>query len=457
MAKHPVVLVHGYSDKGESFKGWRTLLAAAGHDARTIHVGNYVSLSNEVSLKDIAEGFDRALKEAGLDDTAPFDAIVHSTGMLVVREWLAGTSGAAGSPRVAAERQGRLKRLVGLAPATFGSPMAHKGRSWLGAMFKGGRQLGPDFMEAGDQVLAALELGSQYTWDLAHRDFLAESAVYGKSASTPFPFLFVGLEDYGWLRRAVTEPGTDGTVRWSGVGFNSRKITIDLTVEPSRRKRVQIEPWKNTAVPLVFLSGLNHASILTEPSRELQQMVLAALAVSSGPDYERWCKRHQAANAATLKAARATRWQQFVIHAVDERGDGIKDYFVEIGTVGPRGFSALAAFDLDVHAYKNDRSFRCFHVNLDKLPKNLGGMAMRVIAESGTELVAYHGFDSSHGALARPREAGKWDAVLEFDEDLGRDDIRFFFPYTTTLMEVKLNREPMPLGGVNRVFWFKQD
>ncbi len=187
MATHPVVLVHGYSDKGQSFKGWRTLLAAAGYDARTIHVGNYVSLSNEVSLKDIAEGFDRALRETGLKDTAPFDALVHSTGMLVVREWLAGTSGAAGNPRLAAKRQGRLKRLVGLAPATFGSPMAHKGRSWLGAMFKGGRELGPDFMEAGDQVLAGLELGSQYTWDLAHRDFLADSAVYSKSASTPYP------------------------------------------------------------------------------------------------------------------------------------------------------------------------------------------------------------------------------------------------------------------------------
>lgn len=27
----------------------------------------------------------------------------------------------------------------------------------------------------------------------------------------------------------------------------------------------------------------------------------------------------------------------------------------------------------------------------------------------------------------------------------------FFYPYTTTLVEVRLNREPMPLSGVNRV------
>lgn len=457
MARLPIVLVHGYSDHGESFEGWRAFLAGAGHDATTIRVGNYISLSNEVSLKDIAEGFDRALREAGIGDDAPFDAIVHSTGMLVVREWLAGTSGAAASPRLSAQRQGRLKRLIGLAPATFGSPMAHKGRSWLGAMFKGGREIGPDFMEAGDQVLSGLELGSQYTWDLAHRDFLAVSPVYGKSSATPFPFIFVGLRDYGWLKRAVTEPGTDGTVRWSGVGFNSRKVTIDLTVEPSRRRRVQIEPWKNTEVPLVFLGGLNHATILKDPSAALREMVVSALRVSSGPDYQTWCKRHLAANAGVLKEAKAARWQQFVIRAVDERGDGIKDYFIEVGTVGASGFAPLAAFDLDVHAFKDDESFRCFHVNLDKLPARLSGMAIRVIARSGTELVAYHGFDSSHGALARPREAGKWDAVLEFDADLGRDDIQFFFPYTTTLVELKLNREPMPLDGVNRVFWFKSD
>ncbi|MSO56976.1 MAG: hypothetical protein EXQ55_08670, partial [Acidobacteria bacterium] len=229
--------------------------------ATTIHLGNYVSLSNEITIKDIAEGFDRALRLSKLRKDEPFDAVVHSTGMLVVREWLAGTIGAADRPEVAQERQGRLKHLIGLAPATYGSPMAHKGRSWLGAMFKGGKQPGPDFMEAGDLVLSGLELGSSYTWDLAHRDFLVDPAVYGRSSSTPYAFIFVGLEDYGWLKRTTTEPGTDGTVRWSGVGFNSRKIRMDLTVEPTRKQRITIEPWKNAAVPLRFVPALNHGSI----------------------------------------------------------------------------------------------------------------------------------------------------------------------------------------------------
>src|SRR5690606_15097504 len=145
------------------------ILEGAGYDATTIHLGNYVSLSNEITIKDIAEGFDRALRASHIPPDAPFDAIVHSTGMLVMREWLAGTIGTREKPELAQLRQSRQKHLCGLAPATFGSPMAHRGRSWLGAIFKGGKQPGPDFMEAGDRVLRGLELGSAYTWELAHR------------------------------------------------------------------------------------------------------------------------------------------------------------------------------------------------------------------------------------------------------------------------------------------------
>src|SRR5262249_7697423 len=100
-------------------------------------------LTNEITIKDIAEGFDRALRtHCGTDKDQPFDAIVHSTGMLVLRCWL--TTNPIG-------RQ-RLKLLIGLAPATFGSPLAHKGRGFIGAIFKGNRVLGPDFLEAGDMM-----------------------------------------------------------------------------------------------------------------------------------------------------------------------------------------------------------------------------------------------------------------------------------------------------------------
>jgi hypothetical protein len=446
VADRPVVLVHGYSDQGRSFESWRGALTQAGRDIRLVQVGTYVSLSNEITIKDIAEGFDRALSDcAGLSRGEEFDAIVHSTGMLVVREWLSCANGTVDKPDLATHRQRRLKRLIGLAPATWGSPIAHKGRSWLGAIFKGNTTFGPDFMEAGDQVLAALELGSSYTWALAERDFLGTEAVYSKGASTPYPFIFVGLSDYGWLKRVVTEPGTDGTVRWAGVGFNSRKVSIDLTVDGTRRNRVRLEPWKNVTVPLIFLEGLNHGSILSDPNDLLQQMVLEALDVSSGTAYSEWTAKHTPRSDAALKKQGAVRYQQFIVRAVDERGDGIDDFFIEIGTV---------PFDLDVHAYRDDRSYRCFHVDLDQLTVKPDALAIRVIAESGTELVAYQGYDSSGGTLIRPHEEGKWDAIIEFDRAVNKKGFEFFFPFTTTLVELRMNREPMPLHGRNNVFWF---
>ena len=60
---------------------------SSGYLSTEIHLGNYISLSNDISIKDIAEGFDRALRDSPMSEGEPFDAIVHSTSMLVIREW----------------------------------------------------------------------------------------------------------------------------------------------------------------------------------------------------------------------------------------------------------------------------------------------------------------------------------------------------------------------------------
>ena len=436
----PLVLVHGYSDKGASFSRWREALGAAGHDVTAVHTCEYETLTNEVSIKDIAEGLDRTLRmEPALGEDGPFDAVVHSTGMLVLRAWLATY------PR----RRDRLKRLVALAPASFGSPLAHKGRSWLGRLFKGRKEPGPDFMEAGDLVLDGLELGGRFTWDLAHQDLVGEAArqrpTFGPDGDTPFVFTFCGDKGYRGLRSLINEPGSDGTVRWAGCPLDTRKVTVDLTAAPAG-DRVHVEPWAPGPWSLVPAPGHNHASILQDPSPALVQMVRAALDVETAADYARW---QRAATRAVGPAREAMhRYQQFVVRALDERGDPVPDYAVELAQRDGRGrLKRVKAFDLDVHVYGADPSLRCFHVDLERLnPDGLDNLWVRVAASSGSQLVGYHG----HGAEAD----AFWNAALDLTPLLRDAGVTFFYPHTTTLVELRLNREPMPLEGRNQVLWF---
>lgn len=81
----PLVLIHGYSDKGASFKVWREKLTTGQSPLPlgTTSTCSYESLTDEVTIKDLADGLDRALTAKLGNGNTKFDAIVHSTGMLV--------------------------------------------------------------------------------------------------------------------------------------------------------------------------------------------------------------------------------------------------------------------------------------------------------------------------------------------------------------------------------------
>ncbi len=446
----PVVLIHGYSDRGRSFNRWRGLLEERGYDVASVHIGNYVSLTNEVTLKDIAEGFDRALRHQGISAGQPFDAIVHSTGMLVVRAWLA-------SYVAREERASRLRRLIALAPASFGSPLAHKGRSWLGSIFKGSKVLGPDFLEAGDEVLYALELASRFTWDLAHQDLVGPQALFG-SPNSPFVFTFCGNRGYHGIQGALNPDGSDGTVRWAGCPLNTRKIVVDLLVESSGARaepRIRVQDWCAQDIPLIPVADADHGSILREPSEPLISLVFSALRVENRSELASWLATARRQTAATHEAMRS--WQQFIIRVVDERGDPVPDWNVQLFSRW-RGRTRMEEFDLDVHKYSRDTSLRCFHVDLDRLqPQRLEALHLKLLASSGTGLVAYHGAGSERvDATGRRRRGGKWDAKIDLSSLLGDSETTFFYPFTTTLLELQLNREPMPVTGRNNIFWFSE-
>lgn len=445
MTQRPIVLIHGYSDKGESFRAWVDKLTERGCNRRNIHVCSYETLTNEVTIPDIAEGFDRALRERiGLKDDEQFDAIVHSTGMLVLRSWLA----------VYSKRRDRLKHLIALAPATFGSPLAHKGRSWFGGVFKGRKELGPDFLEAGDRVLDALELGSRFTWDLAEKDLFGALPYYGAHGDTPYVYIFCGTEGYGGIRKLISDPGTDGTVRRAGCGLNVRKIKVDLT-NNRVDNRISFSDWSNIDIPMFPVQGANHGSIIAEPSEALVDMVHAALSVEDAQAHQNWLK--VASGRTRDVVSGLSKWQQFLIRATDERGDPIRDYYIQLeGKRNGGVHEELECFDVDVHTYSGDASFRNFHVNLDELdPGSLESLSLTVIASSGSSLVTYHGFTDVPSADADVYgDKGTWHAKLDLSGLLREGEVKFFYPFTTTLIELRLNREPLPLTGINFVCRF---
>ena len=443
MAERPLVLLHGYSSDGRAFAAWRRALIAAGWTSAQLTTMSYESLTNEVSVRDIAEGFDKLLDErAELANNAPFDIMVHSTGMLVLRAWLT-RRGAVDS------RLERLKHVIALAPATFGSPLAHKGRSFLGALVKGRKSFGPDFLEAGEQVLDALELGGRFSWELADADMFGAQAFYDQSRATPYVFVFCGTRGFRGLSAIVNSPGTDGTVRWAGCALKSRKIDMDLSRDAQDSDRVRGAAWTHDDVPLHPIAGVDHGTILSAPPDVLVQLVVDALSVSSKAAYGRWSASAERVVAETR--AGLVPWQQFLVRALDERGDGIADWNLQLALSDG---TTIRPFSQDVHVYKNDPSYRSFHVDLSRLrdPALLDGAAQRLSAQlyasTGTQRVLFTGAMTRSAETTTHDRAGTWSGTIDLSSVLPGGAMRFFYPLTTTFVQQRLDRDPLTGSGM---------
>ena len=480
----PLVLVHGYSADAKAFHPVRNALLARKDGQKIelvdINICNYISLNNEITIKDIAEGFDRALGLCdGLKNGEEFDAIVHSTGMLVVRAWLVNYGG----PLSGNTRLQRLKHLVGLAPATWGSPQAHKGRTWLGALVKGEKELGPDFLNAGDRVLEGLELGSEFTWDLSSEDLVGDKPYYDRSKDTPYVTVFIGNAEYTGISSAANSPGSDGTVRWAGCGLNTRKIAVDLTRTGTDGKRLQMSTWADDRldVPIIAVDGKSHATILSDPDLEMVDLVLKFLGVTTDKAHADWLVEAQKFSAKALPrmlknpgpgglvggAEKILKeieheplepemegWQQFVVLARDEWGDGISDYLMEVHRWDNGQWVKFEQMYMDVHAYGPDQSYRCFYI---RLPKGISQPGTRLClcinASTGTELMAYRAYTAADKSAALSEQNPPVQLEITNLGPTGQETL--FYPFTTTMIEIMMNREPVPFDKETRVLNFE--
>ena len=228
----PIVLIHGYSAESRqatpaSIQQIYGSLPQALRDAYgnssvvEIDLSRYVTLEDGLTIDDISRAFDRVLKT----DFASlllkkFHVVIHSTGALLVRNWL----------RLFSPKPSPIANLVYLAGANFGSGWGHIGKGqlakWARLVFEGGA-------ERGLQILDALELGSERTLDL-HLHFTRPGnfmvADYGVREA-----VITGTQaDVKWFAapiRYAKEDGSDGVVRVSGANVNFHYIRVGPTQE----------------------------------------------------------------------------------------------------------------------------------------------------------------------------------------------------------------------------------
>jgi pimeloyl-ACP methyl ester carboxylesterase len=362
MPNPQVVILHGWSDKSESFEPLARFLERNGFDAVPIFLGDYISLRNDVTVDDVAKRMDAVIRERmALPESSPdrlgpsFHMVVHSTGGLVARRWVARYHTGADFP---------LHNLVMLAPANFGSVLAHKGRSVLAKVAKGWHT----GLETGNEMLYALELGSSFQWELARADLFAKpgdaTAYYG--ARKIRPFVIVGTFPYdGGIRKLINENGSDGTVRVAAANLNAHGMTLDFTGDPQRLVEPERRPWvrrggDDQRFPLAVLPDRNHGTVTNpledgyardpEDRGRLGALILEALDVKSPSDYalvlDRWdaitnetrtfagdspdAQQHRRDFFVTdgAKDQYFHEHYQVVVRAVDEFGEPIDDYFL---------------------------------------------------------------------------------------------------------------------------------
>ena len=243
----PILFVHGYSAENDettksAIRGIYGSLPQAvrrhyGRDnVEEIDLSRWASLEDAVNLDDVARALDRALHaEHPHLLKGGFHAITHSTGALVVRNWL----------RRFSARPSPLNNLAHLAGANFGSGWAHIGQ---GQFAKWGRMVF-DQTDRGIRILEALEFGADWTIDL-HLHFLQPEHRLDEQYGVREHVIVGTQADVGWFSapiRYAKEDGSDGVVRCAAANLNFNHVI--LAPKPEARtltwKQVAREQEKN--------------------------------------------------------------------------------------------------------------------------------------------------------------------------------------------------------------------
>jgi hypothetical protein len=239
-------------------------------------------------------------------------------------------------------------------------------------------------------------------------------------------------------------------------------------------KRVLISDWSSErlSAPLIAVDGQNHGTIIANPKPEVVSLVHDFFGIKNKDEYDTWEARALAFGAPSQakmdtsdELTNGAGWQQLWIHMLDDHGDGVTDYNIQLyhgSELTESDDPAKESVKLIADTYSSDSSYRCFYIHLTQemlaLMANNKKMWMELIASSGSALIEYEAYtDNENDPLRLAIDSHQSTANKPVKMDitaLTEGGASLFYPYTTTLMEVFVQREPMPLGKVSNLFTF---
>ena len=431
---NPIVIIHGWSDDFGSFRKLRDFLSGnLGVPAKILKLGDWISLDDDVGYADIAMALQRAWTAERLP-VAPrsVDIVAHSTGALVVREWMT---------RYHAPGTVPIQRFLQLAPANFGSHLAHKGRSFIGRAVKGWKT----GFETGTRILRGLELASPYTRALADRDLFVAPAKRWYGSGRILATVLVGNTGYSGIQAIANEEGSDGTVRIGTANLQSALARVVFPPGPV----APVVQFRNNAGATAFaiVDGDNHADITMKdrPSKNglREELILGALKVRDAdfPENADGAFAWQAkldARAGAAKSSSPAR-QNTVVHLTDSFGDDVTDFFFEFwrSERSDKVFEQRFYKDVidDVHVYDTNGSWRSLNLDLDRFealrkdPKlGFEKLLVSVFASPAKKGDAKVGYSTATG-----RDIGAWHVE-------GRDFAKAFAPHRTLYVDIEIPR-----------------
>ena len=372
-----LVIIHGWSDNYKSFVELGKALSkpapeGIGADVKHIYLGDYISLDDQITFDDLVEALHKAWV---ITEQLPIlrrsvDVIVHSTGGLVIRHWLSKYFTAHTAP---------IHRLLMLAPANFGSPLAHSGRSVIGRVIKGWK--GERLFETGTEILKGLELASPYSCNLAFHDLFTDTPLFCPEAI--LCTVLIGNAGFSGISSIANRPGSDGTVRLSTANLNAKSLVLDFT--ESNQDVVPKDLLESRPVAFGILDQEDHSSITFKGRSNRKQQnwntICRALTIDAA-HYDEWISYLSASTQAIVSAAEKRRGDHFdqyanlVVKLEDNLEHPVQDYVLEFyvnNDTGARSRNLTQRINEEViksvHTNKENPAYRSFLINITVLQK----------------------------------------------------------------------------------------